>query len=346
MLACLVRMTMSLPNKRKSRWIAAAVVSLLTSHSVAADDFRYYVSGNPDDVSTNTQGLSVLQGGGTDVDENYVRMGERSGGGDFVVLRASGDDGYNDYILALCQCDSVETIVFENRQAAYDDFVIGKIRNAEALFIAGGDQSRYVRFWKGTPVEDAIHFVAAKPAPVGGTSAGMAVLGQFAYSAMTDDSLVSSAALADPFHHDLTIEADFLHLPGMEDLITDQHLIERDRIGRTVALLARLVHDGLTAQGRAIAADRETSVHIDPSSAEVTVYATPDHATPFVYLLRTTAAPEVCVPGQPLSIENIEVYRLGTDATFNLKTWSGTGGIAYSFNVHAGRLISSRGEIY
>ena len=346
MLVCLVRMTLPPSNKRKHWRIAAAAVTLLASSAIAAENFRYYVSGNPDDVSTITQGLLVLQGGGTDVDENYARMGERSGGGDFLVLRASGDDAYNDYILALCKCDSVETIVFENRQAAYDAFIIDKIRNAEALFIAGGDQSRYVRFWKDTPVEDAIHFAAAKPAPVGGTSAGMAILGQFAYSAMTDDSLVSSAALADPFHHDLTIETDFLNLAGMENLITDQHLIERDRIGRTVALLARLVHDGVTAQGRAIAADRETSIHIDPSSAEVAVYATPDHETPFVYLMRTTAAPEVCAPEQPLSIANIEVYRLGRDATFNLKTWSGTGGTAYSFNVNAGHLISSRGDIY
>ncbi|MDH3365921.1 MAG: hypothetical protein OEM29_07980 [Thermoplasmata archaeon] len=48
--------------------------------------------------------------------------------------------------------------------------MLDTIRNAEALFIAGGDQSDYVNMWKGTPVEDAIHFVANKPAPVGGTA--------------------------------------------------------------------------------------------------------------------------------------------------------------------------------
>ena len=42
------------------------MVTLLLSRSVAADDFHYYVSGNPDDVSTETQGLLVLQGGGTE----------------------------------------------------------------------------------------------------------------------------------------------------------------------------------------------------------------------------------------------------------------------------------------
>ena len=113
----------------------------------------------------------MLQGGGTDVDENFVRMGARSGGGDFVVIRASGTDGYNPYILGLCGCDSVETIVFKNRNAAFDAVRDRKIRNAEALFIAGGDQSQYVTFWKNTPVEDAIHYVAK---PSGPRSAGPA----------------------------------------------------------------------------------------------------------------------------------------------------------------------------
>ena len=326
--------------------IVTAVLLLLTIPAAEAGDFQYYVVGNSDDVITDTGGLLVLQGGGTDVDENYVRMGELSGGGDFLVLRASGGDGYNDYIMKLCRCDSVETIVFESREAAFDEFVIKKIRNAEALFIAGGDQSRYVRFWKGTPVEDAIHSVAAKPAPVGGTSAGMAILGQFAYSAMSDASLVSSTALADPFHHDLTIESGFLNLRGMNNIITDQHLIERDRIGRTVALLARLVNDGFTEQGRAIAADRETSIHIDPATGEARVYGTSDHPTPYVYMLRTTGEPAICERGQALSIANVDVYRLSIDSTFNLKTWGGKGGIAYSFSVESGVLSSSRGDIY
>jgi cyanophycinase-like exopeptidase len=51
--------------------------------------------------------------------------------------------------------------------------VLATIRNAEALFIAGGDQSRYVRFWQGTPVEDAIHELLARNVPIGGTSAGI-----------------------------------------------------------------------------------------------------------------------------------------------------------------------------
>ena len=163
-------------------------------------------------------------------------MGARGGGGDFVVLRATGDDDYQAYIHGLCQCDSVETLIVDSRAAAFDPYVVETVRNAEALFIAGGDQANYVRYWKGTPLEDAINFVAAKPAPIGGTSAGMAILGEFSYSAMTPDSLTSATALADPYAPDVTLERDFLGLPRLKGLLTDQHLQERDRIGRTVAL--------------------------------------------------------------------------------------------------------------
>jgi cyanophycinase-like exopeptidase len=308
--------------------------------------YRYYVAGNPDDVVTETRGLLVMQGGGTDVDINYQRMGEFAGGGDFLVLRASGDDDYNEYIYKLCNCDSVETIVVDSRDAAYERFVARKIRRAEALFIAGGDQSNYVRFWKGTAVEDAIHFVAAKPAPIGGTSAGMAVMGQFSYSAMSPESLTAAVALSNPFHVDLTLERDFLNLAGLENVITDQHLIERDRIGRTVAILARLLHDDWTSTGQAIAADRETSVHLDPATGIAEIFSTATHSTPYVYFMRSLSEATVCEPEKPLSIQDVSVYRVAPGGTFDLKNWTGTGGLAYTFSVNDGQLISSTGEIY
>ena len=326
--------------------IGLAVLLVAAQRADAAPGYSYSVVGNPADVVTPTSGLLVLQGGGTDVDENFVRMGARAGGGDFVVIRASGTDAYNPYIYSLCSCDSVATIVFKNRNAAFQPFVIDTIRNAEAVFIAGGDQSKYVQFWKNTPVEEAINFVAAKPAPVGGTSAGMAIMSQFLYSAMTNSSLDSSEALADPFHKDLTLDRDFLSLARLEGKITDQHLIERDRMGRTMAFLARLVHDGWTTEGRAIAADRETALHVNPSDGTAEVVSTPTHTTPYVYFLRTPGPPEVCAPGTPLTYRNVAVYRIGPGGTFDLDTWTGTGGISYTLSAEAGVLTSSRGEIY
>ena len=312
----------------------------------AAPGYASYIVGNPADVVRPTTGLLVMQGGGLDVDENFSAMGAASGGGDFVVIRFNGGDGYNQYILDLCGCDSVETISFKNRNASFNQVVIDKIRNAEALFIAGGDQSDYVKTWKDTPIEDAINFVAAKPAPVGGTSAGMAIMSQFAYSAMSNSSLISEEGLGDPFHKDLTLDRDFVAIPALANIITDQHLIERDRIGRTVAFLARLVNDGWTATARAIASDRNTAVHLNPANGTVEVFSTPGWPTPYVYFMRTNGTPQVCQPETPLTYQNVSVYRIGPGGSFDLDTWNGNGGLAYSLSATAGVLTSSNGSIY
>jgi cyanophycinase-like exopeptidase len=344
-------MTPALPRRIARTVAAAAAAAAVVACSTATPakrgpGYRYYVSGNPADVIRQTRGLWVAQGGGDDVDQNYVRMGEYGGGGDFVVLRASGADDYNDYIYGLCRCDSVETLVFDRGAATSDPFVIDTIRNAEAVFIAGGDQSNYVRYWKDTPVEDAINFVAAKPAPVGGTSAGMAVLGEFVYSAEGEDSLTSAAALADPFTADLTLARNFLALPRLENLITDQHLQERDRIGRTVALLSRLQADGWSAAPRAIAADRETAVHIDPATGVAEVFATADHPTPFAYFMRPSGPPLQCRAGAPLATGAIDVYRIGPGGRFDLAAWRGEGGLSYELRADDGSLHSSRESNY
>jgi cyanophycinase len=331
--------------------VAAIACGLLAGcHAVtparSGPGFRYYVTGDPTDVVTPTRGLWVLQGGGDDVPENFARMGEYGGGGDFVVLRASGADDYDDYIFERCHCDSVETIVLDKGAATSDPFVIRTIRKAEAIFIGGGDQSNYIRYWKDTPVEDAINFVAAKPAPIGGTSAGMAVLGEFVYSAETTESLTSATALANPYAPDLTLARGFLALAGLENIITDQHLQERDRIGRTVALLSRLQRDGWSPLPRAIAADRETALHVDPASGTAEVFATPDHPTPYVYFMTLSRPPAVCEPGRALTSGPIAVYRLGPGGRFDLRSWQGSGGIGYELDAKDGVLHSSRESNY
>ena len=98
--------------------LAYSIHAAAAPESPAQHAYRYYLTGSAADVQRPTRGLFVLQGGGDDVDHNYVRMGQMGGGGDFVVLRATGDDEYNDYIYKLCHCDSVETLVVDSREAA------------------------------------------------------------------------------------------------------------------------------------------------------------------------------------------------------------------------------------
>src|SRR6478735_8349310 len=200
----------------------AAVVFLLCTVSPAfsAKQYSYFRVGRSNDVTTSTTPGSVLMGGGTDVDAAFQWMCQRSGNGDFLVIRATGTDAYNPYIQQLCPAEnSVATLIIPNRTAASDPFVIAAIQNAEALWIAGGDQSNYINYWKGTPVQDALNGLIAHGVPIGGTSAGMNVLTQFIYSALPSQGVTSSQALADPFTRYITLDRDFVNLPILQGII-------------------------------------------------------------------------------------------------------------------------------
>jgi len=303
--------------------------------------YEYYVIGSSGDVTRSTSAGTLLMGGGTDVDAAFQWMIGKSGGGDFVVIRATGTDAYNPYIYGLGTVDSVETVIIKTRAAASDPFVVDKINKAEALFIAGGDQYDYVKYWKGTPVEDAIHNLVARNVPVGGTSAGLAILGEFAFSA-ANGTVDSSAALGDPYGRRITLERDFLVIPNLGSTITDSHFVTRDRMGRLVTFLARIVQDGWAAQAKGIGIDEQTALAVE-ANGNVSVLGIGS-----AYLLRTPGTPQVCKSKTDLTYRNVSVYRLNGPATFNLATWSGSGGTAYTITAEAGVLSSTQagGGIY
>src|SRR5262249_5980901 len=105
--------------------------------------------------------------------------------------------------------NSVSTLIIPDRTSAEDPKVSRIIRAAEAIFIAGGDQARYINFWKGSPVQDALNSDMAEGKPIGGTSAGQAVLGEFIYAALNDKSdendLTSPEVLRNPYAERVTV---------------------------------------------------------------------------------------------------------------------------------------------
>ena len=285
----------------------------------------------------------ALLGGGADLDAAFHWMCERAGGGNFVVLRASGTDAYDSYVRNLCPAlDSTQTLVIGSREAASQPPVSDKIRKSAAVFIAGGAQDNYINFWQGTPVAAAIDSVIAKGAPVGGTSAGLAVLGQYNFSAL-NDTIKSREALADPFDRRVTIGRDFLHVPHLGDTITDSHFAARDRMGRLIVFLARISADGWTPAPRGIGIDEKTAVLLEPDGTAGVV------GSGSAYFLKAPGPPEQCRAGTPVTYRNIQVYRLSAGAgRFNLANWTGGGGTAYLISAENGVVKSSlaRNQIY
>ena len=307
--------------------------------------FTSFIVGNPSDAQAS-QNLSpglVLMGGGTDVDAAFQWMCQRAGGGDFVVIRTTGTDAYNPYIQQLCpQMDSVETIIITSVTGANAAYVSTQIQNAEALWIAGGDQSTYVSLWRGTAVQSGVNFLLnSKHAPVGGTSAGLAVLSQFIYTGALG-SVTSSQALANPFHRYVTLDRDLFQSSLGANKLYDSHFVTRDRMGRSLVFLARIVNNGWATQPRMIGVDEETALLVLPTGAATMV------GVGAAYFLQAPGPAQVLADRTPLTYLNIGVYKVPQGGTFDLSTWTGTGGVAYTLNVNNGSLTSTQagGNIY
>ena len=297
--------------------------------------------GNKEDVQTKASAGTAMMGGGSDLDEAFRWLCTKANGGDFLILRARGDDDYNKYVNGLCKLNSVATLVIPDRKSALDPAVAGIIRHAETIFVAGGDQALYVNGWRTSPVQDAINDHVAAGKPLGGTSAGLAIQGEYVYTSENDPddgpNLSSPMVLKDPYQFQVALARDFLKVPHLQNLITDSHFAKRDRLGRSLGFLARIVQDGWSQNPREIAVDEKSAVLVE-GDGKATVVGTGKGA----YFIQVKHAPEVCRPNITLTFHDLATYHGPTGAHFDLNTWTGTGGDAYVLKVENGVVSSSR----
>jgi len=315
-----------------------SLAALLVNLAVAApcqQGYQYFHAGAGEGAKVGAKSGYLLAGGGSAPDDAFRWFTRHSGGGDAVTIRASGADAMNKVLIDAGMVASASTLLFHSREDSSNSFVTGIIRKATAIFIAGGDQWNYVRMWKGTPVAAAINELIHKGFPVGGTSAGLAVLGEFAFSA-EHDSITSKQALADPFDPAVAITGNFIHIPLLKGVITESHFVKRDRMGRTLVFLARLVQEGEAHPASSIAVDEGNAVLLEgDGSASLS-------GPGFAYFLRTTEAPQVCEARRPLTLRRISVYLIGNAGRFDVKRWRGEGGVAYTVSVEEGAVSSTQ----
>lgn len=305
--------------------------------------------GDPLDVTAVTSSGFVLMGGSTDVDSAMKWMINKSAGGDVVILRASGGTGYNQYLFDLVkingirQVNSVETLVIASLDLANNPKVAERIKQAEMLFIAGGDQANYIKFWKNTLVEDAINYlINVKKVPVGGTSAGCAILGEAVFTA-EKNTITSAEALLNPYNAALTLSrSDFLNINILKNTITDTHYNNPDRKGRHITFLARLSKDFDWQSPKGIGVQEETAVCIDENGL-ASVYGIGDA----YFLNASSQKPETCVDQTKLNWVNnkkaVQAYKISATPTgngsFNLNNWTSfSGGIMQNMYVSNGEL--------
>ena len=272
-----------------------------------------YVTGNDEDAAVSPAGPGlILMGGGTDVDAAFEWWKPLLAGGDVVVLRASGADGYNPYLYGeIGGCDSVETMLVTTQALAADPYVVWTVEHAEGIFLAGGDQAKYLKAWKGSPMAGALMKAWERGAVLGGTSAGCAVLGEFMFAAY-NDTVYSDEALGDPYNQYMTMEKGFLALGPLAGWITDTHFAERDRMGRLVGFLGRIVKDGWAEAPVGLGVDERTAVVVGPDGTGKVL------GKGAAYVVRTSGPPAVCEQGKALEFGGLSYSKLLAGDTVTL----------------------------
>ncbi|WP_435577962.1 T9SS type A sorting domain-containing protein [Gilvibacter sp.] len=325
----------------------------------AQTNYTSYFTGNPTDAEVIGDGGTVLMGGAGENDPAMIWFLERANGGDVLVLRASGADGYNDYFYSELgvTVNSVETIVFNDWTAASEPYVLDKINRAEAIWFAGGNQWDYVSFWRGTGVATGINnAISERGAVVGGISAGMAILGSIYFTA-ENGTVTSEEATANPYHPNITLSgAPFLDIDYLSGVITDTHYDDPDRRARHSVFLARAMVDmGVNARG--IACDEFTAVCIAPDGI-ARIFGEYPSFDDNVYFIHSNCnldvpGPEIIGAGNPITWsrggEALYAYRVkGTETgehTFDLNDWqTASGGEWLNWSIEEGVFNEASGS--
>ena len=329
------------------------------------------LDGNAEDVNPQLVGpVYNLGGGGADVDRAIQWMIDQVRGCedcsktvDLVVLRfltdADQEDwdkyeekpdiqgdylGYHELLPSdddshqkLQGLDSIETFVFSNparRDIDKQTIIAEAIEKAEVVFLAGGDQCKYTRNFKGTAVEAAIESVQARGGAIGGTSAGAMIQGEWIFNACSD-TLTSRGALANPYE-DILFTDNLFQWPALKGTIVDTHFYQDDRMGRAMAFVARLLRDGITNQALAIGIDEKTSLLINQQGIAEVMTDDEKGSAYFILGIFGDRQPEVCEPETPLSFSDYRIWRVRDGETFNLKNIPTTGD--YQVSVSQGRM--------
>lgn len=333
--------------------------ALLFPAAIFAQGYTSYFTGNATNIVTTPEFGVCLMGGATEHDNAMKWLLQKANGGDVVVLRSSGSDGYNNYLYSELgvAVNSVETLVITSVAGATSQYVLDKVANAEMIWFAGGDQYDYVSYFKNNTLEALINdHINVKHAPVGGTSAGMAILGGKYFSAQ-NGSVTTAEALANPYNTYMTIGLDdFLSVPFMHDVITDTHYDDPDRRGRHSAFLARLQHDTLQ-NVKGIACNEYVAVCIG-NDGKAHVYGDYPNYQEFAFFLQpnceNSGTAENCTANTPLTWnyagQALKVYKVpgtmnGTNY-FDVNNWqdgNGSGGSWEHWSVLNGTFSANPG---
>jgi len=188
----------------------------------------------------------------------------------------------------------------ERSDAAREDW-LEKLQHATGVFLTGGNQLRLSTVLGGTQVAKTLRRLNARGVPVGGTSAGAAILSEHMI-AMGAEGPTPKGGMA-------TL------VPGLgltNRVVIDQHFRQRDRLGR---LLTALAYNPFAV---GIGLDEDTAAFVDPHDVIEVVGNGAITVVDAASLTHSSMADTE--EGKPVCLTDIRIHILTNGARYNLHT--------------------------
>ena len=278
-------------------------------------------------------GVVVLAGGGPEGDigvttdwsyhlyKKLIENGDTTGDKKIKVVVLSLDKPDSNFMVDYLKsmgANSSHNLVVGSKKEANDPKVVAMMKDADVVFIRGGNQGRAYQIWKDTKVHEQIKKLSDRGGAIGGTSSGSMGLSQYSITGGKD--FTSKEVLMDshsPLLNDEVkpgtsgIHNDFLNVvPGT---LVDTHCGERARVGRLLATMAKTVDDFQDNKIVSVCLEEKTGIAISKGKAQV-------FGTGSVHFM--TETPETKkerIPGKPLSYTDVRDDALTEGWTYDLK---------------------------
>lgn len=224
--------------------------------------------GNTFNINTIPTQNFLLMGGGNNESQGFIQFLKSLNGGDLLIISAKSkiNHRYTQYLWRLSKkynisINSINTISLQNKSQANHPFLIKKVNEAEGIFFTGGNQFKYWNYLKNSRTINLINKKITNGISIAGTSAGLAIMGEYIFTAQ-NGTIISKEALLNPLHERITIESAFLNIDSIKNAITDSHFSERSREGRLITFMARAQARSRSNNLFGIGIDEQTSLSI------------------------------------------------------------------------------------
>lgn len=187
--------------------------------------------------------------------------------------------------------------------AVHDPQKIAALKKAKIIFLGGGDQERFMRIIKNTPVKESIRAARNNGALIAGTSAGAAVMSEL----MITGNALLDTVLSSTFKRLSKGNLELKEGLGLLDsVIIDQHFVVRSRYNRMLSAI--MEHPDYNCIG----INESTAIIIDngwatvAGESQVIVFSNPRkvHATANHALAASSVQLSVYVAGEKFKIKN------------------------------------------